>query len=592
LNLYNGKSVSATTPSAVSSSVGFPGGPVSNSGVALGAAHPDNPYFGTAARLRYLAADVGPRVSHVDSDFTRAVIGAKGTMFNWDFDTALLYSESKVANNRSGYLQRDVAFALLNPSAANVAAATANSRAYAALPAGSLWRIAENANLNSAALYAALSPDIANNATSKTSQIDFKASKELAQLAGGSLGLAVGAELRHESVNLDPTAGTERGNIIGLGYSAYNGSRNVSAVYAELAAPLLPGLELSSAVRADHYSDVGDSFTPKVGLKWNPIKTLALRSTYAEGFRAPSAAENGQGGLAAFATAKDPLRCNLGITSACSPSQVALITSPNPALKPEKSQSYSLGLIFDPVAQTSVSVDFWQIQRKNEINQEITDAAIAAGKVSRDPSTATATPGDPGAITAVLANYVNSSKSTIRGVDVELSQGFNLGEAGKLSFDAKWTHLFTWLRKETDGSQRDFAGTHGNCDVTNCIGTPADRINFGGSWETGPLRVAAVVNYRASMKNINFKNDPDGCASVFADKSDAPAGCRIAAFSTVDLTVRWKATDKLEFTGSIQNLFDKVAPLDPLTYGATSYNPLDYSGAVGRYFNISARYRF
>jgi len=86
--------------------------------------------------------------------------------------------------------------------------------------------------LNSAALYAALSPTISNDALSKTTQIDVKASREIGQLAGGAVGLAVGAELRNESIQLDPTQGTDQGNIIGLGYSAYKGDRNVSAVYA------------------------------------------------------------------------------------------------------------------------------------------------------------------------------------------------------------------------------------------------------------------------------------------------------------------------------------------------------------------------
>ena len=87
LNLYNSKSVSSTTPSGVSASTGYPGGPVANNTISLGAAHPDNPYFGTAARIRYLAADVGPRVSNIDADFNRFVLGAKGTFGVWDFDT-------------------------------------------------------------------------------------------------------------------------------------------------------------------------------------------------------------------------------------------------------------------------------------------------------------------------------------------------------------------------------------------------------------------------------------------------------------------------------------------------------------------------
>jgi iron complex outermembrane receptor protein len=592
LNYYTSKSESYTTPSTVSASVGYPGGPVSNAAVALGADNPDNPYFGTAARLRYLAADVGPRVSQVNSDFIRFLAGIKGSYLGWDIDSALLYSQNKVSNDRFGFLQRDVTFALLDPTPANVAAAQA-SAAYRALPPNSYWRIGENAGLNSPAIYAALAPKISNDATSRISQIDFKASREYGQLPGGAIGVALGAEYRHESAELQPTSGTERGNIIGLGYSAYKGDRNVGALYGEVLAPVLKEVELSGALRYDHFSDVGNSYTPKVGIKWTPLRSFALRGTYARGFRAPSTAENGVGGLAAFSTASDPLRCNLGVTAACSPAAIAIITSPNPNLSPEKSQSYNVGAIWDPYPRTSLSLDFWQIKRKNEINQEQTDAAIAAGHIARDPSTATGIPGDPGAITAVLARYVNSAQTKVRGADLDARQRFNFGpNTGNVTMDVKWTHLFKWLRTEQDGTQRDFAGTHGNCDVTNCIGTPDDRVNFRISWEKDAWQVSANANYRGAIDNTLFKNDPAGCASIFADGTPAPDGCKIKSFTTVDLTFRWKAMPKVEVFGSVQNVFNSIAPLDPLTYGAQAYNPLDYSGAVGRFFSLGARYVF
>lgn len=599
INWYNNKSRSQTTPSAVSSSTGYPGGPVSNAAIALGAAHPDNPYFGTAARLRYLAADVGPRVSNVESTFTRFVAGVKGTFGLWDFDSAALHSESKVSNDRTGYLQRDVTFALLNPNGANslVAGKTnrevalANSAAYAALPAGTYWRIAENKGLNSAAMYAALSPTISNDAISKTSQIDLKVSRDLMQLDGGMMALAMGAEVRRESISLEPTSGTDRGNIIGLGYSAYSGARTLMAAYGEVLAPVTKQVELSAALRADHYSDVGNSYTPKLGAKFTPMRELAIRGTYAEGFRAPSAAENGKGGLAAFSSASDPLRCALGITQACTAASVAVITSPNPALKPEKSKSYSLGLVFDPLPGTSMSLDFWEIVRRNEINQESSAAAIAKGQVSRDPSTATSTAGDPGAITAVLANYVNSSKTTVRGVDVDLRQTLRLNESGKVDFDLKWTHMFKFQRVEADGTVSNFAGTHGNCDVTNCIGTPANRLNLGVTWTMAAWRISAVANYRGAISGKDSQESTD-CPTVYANGSDAPSGCRLASFTTVDLTARWAPTKNIEVFGSIQNLFDRIPPVDAHTYGATSYNPLDYSGAVGRYYSVGMKYRF
>ncbi|SDF07795.1 iron complex outermembrane recepter protein [Massilia sp. PDC64] len=595
LNWYTSQTDTATTPSSVSASVGFPGGPVNNAVVQLGPTHPDNPYFGTAARFRYLAADVGPRKSNIDSNFLRWLGGAKGTNYGWDWDSALLFSHNHVNNTQNGFLQRDVAFALLDPSAANVAAATANSAAYRALPPGTFWRIAENAPLNSPALYAALSPTILNTANTKVGQIDFKATREFSGIPylAGNLGLALGTEFRHEMTELLPTTGTERGNVIGLGYSAYSGARNVFALYGEGLAPLPFNVEASAALRYDHFTDVGSSYTPKFGLKWTPVREFALRGTFARGFRAPSPAENGVGGLAAFSTAADPVRCALGVTSACNPASVALVTSPNPNLSPERSRSYTLGVIWDPLPRTSISVDYWKIKRKNEINQEQVDAAIAAGHVARDPGSVSGIPGDPGQITAVLTRYVNSAQSKVRGLDVDARYNHRLPDAwGNATFDVKYTHIFEWLRTEQDGTSREFAGTHGNCDVTNCTGTPADRVNMRFGWDRNNLRVSANVNYRGVLENRFFRGDPSGCAVTFANGTDAPNGCELASFTTVDLVVRWKPQQRWEVFGSIQNLFDKIAPLDPLTYGAQAYNPLDYEGARGRFFTLGARYSF
>ena len=601
LNLYQNKNYSETTPSGVSGSVGYPGGPVSNAAVSLGAAHPDNPYFGQAARLRYAAADVGPRTNATKSDFIRLAAGLKGTYAEWDYDTAFLYSENKGSNTSNGYLQRDVAFALLNPTAANIARASARSSAYAALPAGTFWRIGENAGLNSAAMYAALSPTITSSSLTRLTQLDFKASRELGQLPGGPIGLAVGAEVRRESNELTPNTGTEIGNIIGLGYSAYSGARNVVGVYSEALFPIFKTFEATAAVRADRYSDSGNSVTPKLGAKWTPASNVAIRGTYSQGFRAPSPAENGKGGLAFFSSATDPVRCGLGVPGQfgstpgqdCTTNQVAGITSPNPALEPEKSKNISAGVVWEPAKGSSLSLDLFQIKRTNEINQETTSSAIAGGRVSRDPSTATSIPGDPGAITAVLINYVNSASTVVRGLDFDGRQVFDLASGyGKLTLDVKWTHLFKFQRKEKDGTVNEFAGTHGNCDVSNCAGTPADKVNVAVTWDMGQWRVATLMNYRGKMTNTYFKNDPAGCASVFANGSDAPGGCTVGSFTTFDLTGRYKVTPKTEIYGGIRNLFDKIPPTDPLTYGTAGYNPTDYSGAVGRYFNIGVRHQF
>jgi iron complex outermembrane receptor protein len=65
--------------------------------------------------------------------------------------------------------------------------------------------------------------------------------------------------------------GQETGNVVALGYAVAFGSRNVNAIFAELYAPLLKNLEVTAAVRYDHYSDAGGTTNPKVGIKWTAL---------------------------------------------------------------------------------------------------------------------------------------------------------------------------------------------------------------------------------------------------------------------------------------------------------------------------------
>jgi iron complex outermembrane receptor protein len=576
------KNTFVNTPSDASGAWGYPGGPVNgdsgDGAVVLGPNHPDNPFPGQAANLRYTAFDVGPRVIRTDSEFSRFLAGVKGTAGAWDVDVAYLHSQSDLTNTRDGFLRYSaVRDALTNGTGP-----------------GGYWRLGQNANLNSQALYDYISPTIHADGKTTLDLFDVKGSRSLMDLKGGALGVAFGAEWRRQKAELKPQTYTDVGDIIGLGYSAYEGTQEVAAGYAEIVAPVLESLELSGAVRYDSYKGGDSATTPKFGVKWSPLKQLSLRATYAEGFRAPNPAESGKGGLAGFTAAADPVRCPGGNPAPggsvrdCD-IQIAVITSPNPDLKPEESKSYTVGLVFEPTASTTVTLDGWQIKRTNEINVETTDAAIAAGKVIRSDNNL---PGqaNTGTLLAALANYVNSASTTVRGIDLDVRQGFDLDSAGKLNLDLQWSHITTFEREELDGSSLEFAGTHGNCDVTNCIGTPKDRINFGATWELGNWSLSGVVNYIASFKNVRAEGDV--CASRYADGSPAPGGCRIPSFTTVDLSSRWKAKDGVEVFGSIQNLTDKIAPLDPLTYGAINYNPMHSSGAIGRYFTVGVKYTF
>jgi len=567
-------------------------GAVSRASVLIGAAHPDNPYFGTAARIRYLPQyDTGVSGTDSKSHTTRALAGLKGTYGSWDFDTAITFSEAKQTDTSTKVMDWRVADALLNPTAANVAAATARSAAYAALPAGTYWRIGENAGLNSKAMYDALLANKSRDGSSRQYGIDLKVSRELGKLEGGAIGIAFGAEARHEATKLGLYDGL--GDYIGLSLTSYEGKRDIRAAYTELLLPVMKNLEVNAALRVDHYSDAGSSWTPKLGVKWKPMSSLALRSTVSRGFRAPSFPEVSPKVVATFggSTIDDLARCAAGVPdSTCKGVSPTFAATGNPDLKPEKSESITLGMVFDLTAKTSLTADLWQIKRKGLPVTGDAQTAVDAGLVLRDPSTAI-TPTDPGALVNVFVGYENSDESLTRGLDIELKHRWDLGGGmGRLTGTLNWSHLFT-QRVISGGLTHDYAGTHGNCDITNCIGSPKDKLSVAATWDLDKFRVGMNLNYRGSMSNKFEQSDTD-CAQTTAAGADFPSGCRVKAFTTIDMSATWKLGKNTEVFGNINNLFDKKPPVDFETYGAIGYNPLDYSGAIGRFFKIGLKHQF
>jgi iron complex outermembrane receptor protein len=581
------KSSFHNTPNAVSGTWASPdGGAVNaNSGpgaTIIGADHPDN-LLGIDARLRYSAFDVGPRTVSVDNQFARLLVGLKGALGEWDYDVGYLHSETDLTTERNGYLRYSRVREVLTDGD--------NS------PVG-WWRLGTNAGLNSQALYDYISPTIGADAETRLEAVDAKFSRSLVDLPGGPLGIALGAEWRRDVATLSPVTYTDQSDIIGLGYSAYDGAQEVTAAYVELNAPVLESLELNAALRMDDYKGGENSVTPKFGIKWKPADWIALRGTYAEGFRAPNPAETA-GSSVGFATASNPVRCAIdtdpgtaGIQAPVNcPGPVAFINRPNPGLEPEKSKSYSAGLVLQPTASTTLTVDAWQIKRDNEITTQSLSDALATGDFIVGDDLVNGVPGS-GSLLAVFTSYINATSTTVRGIDLDARQSFDLGTAGKLALDLQWSHISKYEFVDTDGTKYDFAGTHDNCNVTNCIGTPKDRINFGVTWDIADWSVSGVANYRSKFDNKAPYSIGAGCAATFADGTEAPNGCEIPSFYTIDLSANWKATDAFEVFGSVQNVTDRIAPLDPTTYGGLNYNPLDFSGALGRFYTVGVKYTF
>ena len=206
-----------------------------------------------------------------------------------------------------------------------------------------------------------------------------------------------------------------------------------------------------------------------------------------------------------------------------------------------------------------MTVDACRIKRTNEIAQGSTADAIAAGNVLRDTNLLNGIAGT-GSILAVNTQYINAASTRVRGIDTDIRQTFDIGP-GQLEMDLQWSHVLKFERTDADVTV-DYAGTHGNCDVTNCIGTPKDRINFGTTWRQGPWSVSGVANYISKLENKDRRG-----GDYLAFYEDGSPVEKISSFTTFDLSGRWNITEAFELNASVQNVFDRIAPLDPTTYG-------------------------
>jgi len=545
--------------------------------------HPDNPF--TVPRSLGLAPDVfGGRNSNTDSTVTRLIVGAQGSVIGWDWDAGAGYMQSRLKHVETGFLSFN-----------GLAAAVANGtfRVNQPLPAG---------------VAAQVSPSLERDPESSIHLFDFKASRSLTELPGGPLSLAFGAEYRVEKADSPPTPGTDVHDIIGLGYSTYSAQRDIHAVYVELSAPVSKMLELSAAGRADRYSDFGTSKTPKLGFKFKPVDQVAVRGTYAEAFRPPGPAELGG--------------TSFGFTT------VGILTLGASGLKPETAKSKTLGIVFEPSPSLYASLDFYWINRKDEIIQadpaQISRGITPVVLAQANQTVPGAVPGTSivrdaqGRIATVIGPFQNANSTKTNGFDLELRHKMNLGEAGRLTSQLFYTHTAKYQRTLADGTTFEYAGTHGPIVLSAGGGTPKDRATLSFTLDRGPWSGTAALNWVGPIKLVDHKGEQvsDQGADGFLDETNGifyrtvngnpncavylndgtmPNGCKLPSFYTVDVSGKWSVSKNFDVNFSIQNLFDKKAPLDPylvMTYGINYNQTWHQAGAVGRFFTIGAKYSF
>ena len=553
--------------------------------------HPDNPFNAQnlGARLYYTTGDVGGRDGDYKTDTQRYLFGVKGSTAGWDWDVAGLYIRTDTDVTRRGFLQYDRYLQGLNGTS----------------PYG-YYRIGANANLNNPAIYGWMSPDLSYSIKSENTIFDAKASRDIYKLQGGQLALAVGYQFNKEELANPGAPTTNTGNVMGLGYSAAFGSRDINAVFAELYAPVLKNLELTAAIRYDDYSDVDGTWNPKIGAKWTVIPQLVLRGTWATAFRAPGLYETSTANATAgFVTASDPVRCPVtGLAADCQGTVLGINTG-NPFIKPETSDTWTVGVIWEPIPGLSGTLDYWNIKTDDQITIGSVQGVLnnpgnfPAATIGRDTNNLPGIP-NSGTVLYVSTPFQNANTVKTDGIDLDIVWRQSLKEWGTLTTEFQWTHVFNY--SQTLGNiEYKYAGTSGNYDVSSGSGTPEDRWNLIIGWNRGPWSVTGTVRFVSGYDELPWSNEG---AQMPADclwhLSPAPGGtneqtsCSVDSFTTLDLAASYKGFKNWEIFGSIINVFNEKAPFAPAAaYGLVNANyNYAYSGITGTQFNLGVRYTF
>lgn len=584
--------------------------------------NPNNPYAAAfannpsqgAARIYYLFGDVKSG-SVRTNELYRITGGLRGTIADtWKWNVEAGYSRDDLKLVQTGWANLTGLVQAINTGSYNFV----------------------NPSLNSQAVRDSVLPPITSLSNSQEFTVDASLSRSLFTLPGGDLQVAVGGQYRKEKLT-NRSANPNR-DVPGLSTAEAYGNRDVWAAYFEIDAPILDSLEVNASGRYDDYSEGFSHFSPKLGVKFTPIKEIALRGTYSKGFRAPTFAESNPrssySGFVGFnpgTAARD-----FATAHAANPAYFANYSLGrgfvgNPDIQPEKSRSYTLGAVFQPTSRLSFTADYFNVKKSglitagpragDAINAYYsvagqTFASAAAASAAGCAAVAAVAPGyscnvidgaDPFALNAlprllvVNAPYVNSNYDVTTGLQFTANAQFDINDNIQFQSRLDLQTTLKFDRHLTDGRVQKFAGTVGPADLSSGGGTPKWRGNWQNTLTIGKVSLTATTYYVGSMKGVAADQgslDTSCAATIYKDTLTNPGGnsfCKIRRFIYADLNATVEINENFSFFGFIGNFTNAGAPLYANTLYTTQPNYLaswHLPGLIGRTFRAGANFKF
>jgi len=549
----------------------------------------------------------GPRASQFLHDAFRVVAGVKGAMTdNWDYDASYLYGET---SSSMSYVNDFFAPRIRTAVDGDACAADGNCIPYEVFTYQGVTEDAARSMLGTAIMQGKTSTEVIEAFVTGDTGWTIP-------MADSSIMVVAGFDHRTESYQRISDSVFQDGSLLGQGgpTPSVEGGYTVTELYGEANIPLVSdvtafqNLTLDVAFRYSDYSTSGGANTYRAGLDWAPVERVRLRTGFNRAVRAPNVAELFSAQSLGLWTGQDPCanepdadgnpqppaataaQCaNMGVSSTqygninASPAgQYNAIFGGNPELLPEEADTITAGIVVDPTDSLTISLDYWNIQITDTINNigattilaQCADFGTLCGQITRNAG-GSLWQGTQG---FVVDTTINLGENVWEGVDLAANWQFE-GLGGAWTMNLIGTLM---LAKETTPLPADPTSTY------DCLGVISPRCYPSPEW-----RHTASVAYDSNewwslqgrwryFGGVDYDGATDEIAQANMSKAQ----------NYFDLNAVFRFMDNSDIIIGVNNVTDEEPPMIGGTISDNANTIAGFYDTLGRYLFAKATMRF
>ncbi|WP_267387473.1 TonB-dependent receptor [Sphingomonas sp. GC_Shp_3] len=446
--------------------------------------------------------------------------------------------------------------------------------------------------------------------------------------ADKGIAFAVGGEHRRESLKFTADAVAQQNGTFNS-----DGIISVNEGYGEIEIPILSNLPLFKALTingatrySSYHNEQGSTgfssdynvWTYKGEISWSPVSDLRLRASYNRAIRAPNIGELFGAVALGNVTATDPCAganpvlslatCErTGVTAAqygtipqCPAGTCVQQYGGNRDVKPEKADTYTIGLVLTPheVRNFTLSVDYFHIKINDYISTIDPSLSISQCTATGDPFYCNLFHRDPksgvlfGNDGYVVGTTLNTGYLKTSGLDITSSYAFGVGRFGRISLDLVGTYQLDLTTEPLPG-----LGTY-NCNglYGYTCGEPAPkwRHQLRTTWDFGGASHPALSLAWRYFGGVRLSTTSDNAYLADAG-SPSIVNRKIDAYNYFDLAATITVEKRLTLRAGVNNLLDKDPPAIAQGVLASFGNGNTYPGVydpLGRSIFVGATVAF